>query len=190
MSRYRTIVADPPWPMKGGPGIGAGESEWFANQASRDLPYATLSIDAISSLPVQGIAAPDAHLYLWAPNRFLEDAYDVARAWGFKPSTVLVWAKATMGGGLGGTYGISTEFVLFCRRGKLGALDREPRTWFQWKRPYDERGKPKHSAKPPELLLLAERISPAPRIELFARQRTRDWHAWGDQIDSDVEMVA
>lgn len=184
--RYSTIVADPPWKQMGGPlrTSGAGEGWRFRKGTghSKPLPYRTMELDAIKAYPAGDLARPDAHLYLWTTNAYLEHAYDVARAWGFKPSTLLTWAKAPMGGGLGGIWGISTEFILYARRGHPEATGRVGRTWFQWKRPYDERGKPMHSAKPPELQDLIETICPGPYVELFARRTRPGWDAIGDQL--------
>jgi N6-adenosine-specific RNA methylase IME4 len=181
---YRTIFADPPWAVKAGTLKGA--FRWGDSQgAPKELPYPSMSVEQIAALNVGAIAHPEgAHLYLATINRYVPDAYTVARAWGFEPSTLLVWAKTTMGGGLGGTYGISTEYVLFCRRGKCAANRREPRTWFSWKRPYDERGKPRHSAKPPELYRLIEEVSPGPHVELFARCEREGWDRWGNEVKS------
>ena len=142
-----------------------------------------MSIEEIAALPVGDVAARAAHLYIWTINAYVPAAYDVARAWGFEPSTLLVWCKAPMGSGLGGAYGISTEFCLFARRGSLAAKTKKRTTWYQWKRPYDERGKPKHSAKPPQFLSLVEDVSPGPYLELFSR--TTDarpgWSYWGNE---------
>ena len=179
---YRTIFADPPWKVGAGPLCGAfGFGD--ATGASRPLPYPSMSVPQIAALPVARLAHADgAHLYLCTINRYVEAAYLVARAWGFTPSTLLTWAKSTMGGGLGGAYGISTEFVLYARRGTLPALRREPGSWWHWKRPYDERGKPRHSAKPPELFAMLERVSPGPRVELFARDERPGWDRWGNEV--------
>jgi len=49
---------------------------------------------------------------------------------------------------------------------------RTPSTWFQWSRGH-------HSAKPPAFLDLVERVSPAPRVELFARAQRLGWDSWG-----------
>jgi N6-adenosine-specific RNA methylase IME4 len=183
---YATIVADPPWRTMAGP-LNGREGFGDATGASRSLPYPTMTVDAIKALQVP--AANDAHLYLWTTNGYLRDAFDVARAWGFEYSTTLVWAKALMGGGLGGAYGISTEFCLYCRRGKLPALNKVGGTWFNWKRPYDERGKPRHSAKPPEFYALVEHVSPGPYLEMFARQKRSRWHAWGNEVENDVAIA-
>ncbi len=189
--RYKTIVADPPWPQKGaGPLRGR---EGFGDAlcaASKSMPYRTMTIDEIANLPIRDQIDRDAHLYLWTTNKFLEDAFLVMRCWGFKYSTTLVWAKRPMGGGLGGCYGLATEYVLFGRRGKLQAMRRIGRNHFDWKRPYDERGKPKHSAKPSGFFAMVEQVSPGPYLELFARQKRIGWHSWGDEVPSDIRLIA
>lgn len=196
--KYRTIVADPPWAQKGGPlrgGVGIG---WQMNNvtSSRDLPYPTMTVDAIAALPVESFAQDDAHLYLWTTNRYLREAFDVARAWGFAYSTTLVWAKNPMGGGLGGAFGISTEFCLFARRGSLPALSRVKGTWFPWKRVYGppvskgQKRQAMHSVKPPEFFDTVMQVSPGPYLEMFARTRRMGWDAWGNEVESDLEMAA
>lgn len=182
MTSYTTIVADPPWKTMAGPLTGR---EGFGDaQRSKPLPYPTMSVTQIMALPVASVAAQAAHLYLWTTNGYLRSAFAVARSWGFRYSTMLVWTKNPMGGGLGSdAYGISTEFCLFCRRGKLPALRRFGTTWFNWKRPYDERGKPKHSAKPPEFFAMVDQVSPGPFLEMFAREQRLGWDAWGNEVN-------
>lgn len=194
-SAFRTIVADPPWEVKAGPSASPytlnedGVQHWDrVSRPSRELSYPTLPLSAIVALPVQEMTARDAHLYLWTINHYVEDAYSVAKAWGFTPSTLLVWGKSPMGGGLGGAFGISTEFILFCRRGTLKAKGRVTGTWFNWKRPYNEQGKPQHSAKPEAFQTMVESVSPGPYLELFARRKRHGWSCWGNQIANDVEM--
>lgn len=185
---YQTIVADPPWPQKGAGALRGREGWHDSTGASKEMPYSTMSLDDIKAMPV-GDLADAAHLYLWTTNGFLDDAFDVMRSWGFSYSTLLVWAKNPMGGGLGGAYGISTEYVLFGRKGTLPALSKVRGTWFNWKRPYDERGKPKHSAKPPEFFDMVETVSPGPRVELFARSARQGWDVWGDQAPDPIDWL-
>lgn len=182
---FQTIVADPPWETMAGPLTGR---EGFGDsRKSKPLPYPTMTVDQIAALRVPHLA-DDAHIYLWTINRYLRDAFTVLEAWGFKYSTTLVWAKAPMGGGLGGCYGLATEYVLFGRRGSLKALNRMGRNWFDWKRPYDERGKPRHSAKPPEFFSMVESMSPGPYLEMFARAPRAGWSVWGNEVASDVRV--
>lgn len=192
MSGYRTIVADPPWKVKTGPMSAGGMGEGFVGGETQSQPlhYPTMCVDEIAALPVRDLAEDAAHLYVWTINRYLEDAFNVARAWGFRYSTTIVWRKKLIGGGLGGTYRINTEFCLFCRRGSLPALRTVRGTCFDWKRPYDERGKPKHSAKPPEFTEMVEQVSPGPYLELFSRapEPRPGWNYWGNESLGTAEM--
>ena len=58
--KYRTIVADPPWEVMGGPPWGGG--------SSKPLPYPTMTVDEIAALPVRELVERQAHLYLWTIN--------------------------------------------------------------------------------------------------------------------------
>jgi N6-adenosine-specific RNA methylase IME4 len=185
--RYRTLVADPPWPIKDtgirtAPKNGNWERGAGTTGKRSIVPYQRMSLDAIAAMPVGDLAEREAHLYLWAVNAFLTDAYDVARAWGFKPSTLLTWCKKPMGLGLGGAFVPTTEFVLFCRRGTLAHKTRVDSTWFQWRRPYIGAGGPTHSAKPDAFLDVVEQVSPGPYAELFSRRSRLGWdYPIGDQ---------
>lgn len=189
--KYRTIVADPPWPIKdSGPRTPSSAGSWSANSVGKRsiVPYQTMPIDDIAALPVRDIAERDSHLYLWAVNAYLEEAYGVARAWGFKPSTLLTWCKPPMGLGLGGTFVNTTEYILFCRRGSLPALQRWPSTWHEAGRPCTSAGLV-HSAKPECFLDIIEQVSPAPRVELFARRQRLGWDTWGNECRCDVDLA-
>ncbi len=41
-----------------------------------------------------------------------------------------------------------------------------------------------HSVKPAEMRRMIERVSYAPRIELFAREPHEGWDAWGNEVES------
>lgn len=193
MSQFHTIVADPPWQVSAGRSIGRYEMRdgrqlfGVTNDSARKLSYPSMTLDQISALPVADIAKPDAHLYLWTINKYLQPAFEVMRAWGFQYSTTLVWAKKPMGGGLGGCYGLATEYCLFGRRSTLPAKTCIGRNWFDWKRPY-KNGYPNHSAKPPEFFDMVDSVSPGPSIELFAREKRPGWHAWGNEVESDIRL--
>jgi N6-adenosine-specific RNA methylase IME4 len=140
-----------------------------------------MTAEQIAALPVGKLAEKDAHLYLWTINHYIEDAYFVAREWGFTPSTLLVWCKSPHGFGLGGTYCLTTEYILFARRGRLAANCRIDRSWWEWPRG-------RHSEKPEDFREMVERVSPSPRLELFARHKPNVWHYWGNEIESDIVM--
>jgi N6-adenosine-specific RNA methylase IME4 len=188
--KYRTIVADPPWPLNDMPAP-ARVSEGYSGSGPRTtgstkrilaVPYQRMSISDIEALPVGALADNDAHLYLWTINRHLEAAYGVVRCWGFRPSQLLVWTKRPKGI-LFGTYTSTTEFVLFCRRGVLAPLRRVDTTWFGWPRSNT------HSKKPEAFLDLVERVSPGPYLELFARRNRLGWDTWGNESLEHVELA-
>lgn len=166
---YSTIVADPPWDHSDGwpPGL------WSSDSTRRHpLPYSVLDVSEIGALPVGRLAANDAHLYLWTTNRYLASAFEIARCWGFTPRQTLVWCKPLMGWQPGGAFGNSTEFVLFCRKGKLKTTGRENQSHWDWPRGA-------HSAKPAAFMDMVERVSPGPYVELFARAPRLGWDSWG-----------
>lgn len=140
-----------------------------------------MTVDDIAALDVP--AEDDSHLYLWTTNAFIGAAYRVVDAWGFAPSTLLVWCKAPKGRGLGGTFANATEYVLFARRGSLAAKRRIDRNWWEWTRGAN-------SAKPEAFLDIVESVSPGPYLELFARRNRLGWETWGNEsLDHLTETV-
>jgi hypothetical protein len=182
VTRYRTIVADPPWDVMGG-SLRGGVGEGFKSSTVPSGPgrCPTRRCPSSRSRAAAGPADDDCALYLWTINAYVEDAYDIVRAWGFKPSTLLTWAKNPMGGGLGGAWGISTEFFLYARRGRPSSGAHG--TWFNWKRHYVN-GKPSHSAKPDAFYDLVEQHNDGPYVEMFARRARLGWDYWGDERDA------
>jgi N6-adenosine-specific RNA methylase IME4 len=140
--KYRTIVADPPWPILG---KGGGKSRVLP-------PYPLMQVRQIELLPVAEWAEQDAHLYLWTTQQFVCEAHGVARAWGFVPSNLLVWAKPGLGAGA--RFRPNAEFVLFCERGyeRLPITRRDLGTHFAWPRG-------PHSVKPPAFYDLVESVT-------------------------------
>jgi N6-adenosine-specific RNA methylase IME4 len=117
------------------------------------------------------------------------EAEDVARAWGFEPKALLTWVKTTKAGavdrgGMGWYFRGATEHVIFAVRGAAGipSADRLPNVFMA--------PRSGHSRKPGVLFEIAERCSPAPRVELFARERRLGWEAWGNEVESTVEVAA
>jgi N6-adenosine-specific RNA methylase IME4 len=171
---FRCIVADPPWEQTTGPAF-----KTFA-PGNEPLDYPTMTVEQIRDMPVADRAAADAHLYLWTINKYVEQTYEIARAWGFTPSTLLVWAKTPMGVGIGGDFRLTAEFCLFCRRGNLPALTITPTTWFNWPRGI-------HSQKPDSFFDMVQQMTPAPdgdrdRLELFSRRQRNGWTVWGNEV--------
>ena len=182
MTRYRTIVADPPWPIEwsGGCRIAGHSTGSRLRHVKRALPYTVMTVEAIAALPVAELADDDAHLFLWVPDRFLidGDGARVARAWGFSPGRLLIWHKT--GYGLGTFPRPQHEALIVCKRGSLDFSVRTVGSVHQWRSAY-EHGARAHSRKPDAALDLIEQASPGPYVELFARRHRLGWDVWGDE---------
>ena len=165
--KYRTIMADPPWDVQQKGALGAVRH------------YRLMDLDQIKAMPVAELATEDAHLWLWVTNATLRAGYDVIEAWGFTPRNQLTWIKPRLG--LGQYLRNATEHLLLGTRGRAPVNYRSQPTWMF--APLQD-----HSHKPEEQYAVIERLSPGPYLELFARRRQPGWHAWGDQVDSDIAI--
>lgn len=164
--KFGCIYADPPWV--------------YGNQGTRAATgnhYSGMSVDDICDLPVESLAADDAHLHLWTTNGFLPDAFRVMAAWGFEYRSCFVWVKPQMG--IGNYWRVSHEFLLLGKRGSCTFMDKSLMSWAALDRT-------KHSAKPDEIRKMIERASPGPRIELFARRVAPGWVSWGNEIERNM----
>lgn len=184
---YRTIYADPPWQEAGGGHI----------QRGANRHYALMTTDEICALPVSSWAASDAHLYLWVTNNFLPDGLQVLKQWGFRYVTKIDWFKGSMGHGdepltvveasvmdnmlamgIGQYFRGCTESCLFGVRGCLPYQYLPDGTRAQGKTGFHA-PRAEHSAKPKQMRQMIERVSPGPRLEMFARRAAPGWDIWG-----------
>ena len=179
--KFSTILADPPWRFENRTGKMAPEHRRLAR-------YETMTLEDICGLPVEGVAADTAHLYMWTPNALLPEALQVMQAWGFSYKSNLIWHKVRKDGGSDGR-GVGfyfrnvTEIILFGVRGK------NARTLAPGRRQVNmiETRKREHSRKPDEQYELIEACSPGPYLELFARGERARWEVWGNQADNEYE---
>ncbi len=175
--RFGTILIDPPWRFLNRTGKVAPEHR-------RLRRYRTMSFEDIAALPVDSIALPKSHLYMWCPNALLPEALAIMKAWGFTYKTNLVWYKVRKDGGpdgrgVGFYFRNVTELLLFGTKGKVRTL-KPGRTQVNLLMTR----KQEHSRKPDETYDIIRACSPGPYVELFARQRVPGWEPWGDQVDS------
>lgn len=179
--KYKTIYADPPWSESGGGKIKRGADRHYPLMKTREI----IDMDVVS------LRHPDGcHLYLWTTNNFLKDALMVMDEWGFNYKTMITWVKSEhrpligsyvlQNAGLGQYYRGLTEHCLF------GAYKALPYKTLDGKR---QQGKTvinaprtKHSKKPEEMRDMIEKVSYAPRIELFARYHPVGWDVWGNEV--------
>jgi N6-adenosine-specific RNA methylase IME4 len=169
---YRTVVADPPWQPT------MAIENGGAPKASPQLRYGTMSVAEIIAMRPR--LADQAHVYIWCLTQHVDWGYDVARAWGAEPITLLTWKKPGLGAG---RFRCNTEHVLVARKGSrhgnpFGQGGRYAQatagTLFEWPRA-------EHSKKPQDFFTLVERLSPTPRLEMYARSPRGGWVVWGNE---------
>jgi N6-adenosine-specific RNA methylase IME4 len=176
--KFKTILADPPWPERGGGVIKRGA----------DRHYELMKIPDIIAYMRENIMADDnAHLYLWTTNNYLPDALSVMKLHGLDYKTNIAWVKSKDDGeslqiGLGQYFRGSHELCLFGVKGNLPYRTRSdgkratiptviiaPRT--------------EHSRKPDEIYRACEQVSHPPYLELFARRRREGWESRGNEVE-------
>ena len=175
--KYNIIYADPPWRYQQKNLLGAAEHH-----------YSTLSVKDICGLKVEEIAAKDCVLFLWATFPQLPEALRVIKAWGFQYKTVaFVWLKQNKSGkgwffGLGFWTRGNAEICLLAIKGKPHRNSNRVHQFLI----SPIRG---HSQKPEEAReKIVELMGDLPRVELFAREKTEGWDAWGNEVESDIEI--
>jgi N6-adenosine-specific RNA methylase IME4 len=176
--RFGTILVDPPWRFTNRTGKVAPEHRRLSR-------YETMTLDDICALPVEGVAAPTAHLYLWTPNALLPDALKVMEVWGFQYKGNIVWQKVRKDGGpdgrgVGFYFRNVTELLLFGVRGKNARTLAPGRSQVN----LIKSRKREHSRKPDEQYAIIEACSPGPHLELFARGERPNWTSWGRQAEA------
>jgi len=174
MKKYQIIYADPPWEVK------KIKRKVRPNQVEFDYP--TMKLDKIKQLKVNEIADDNSVCFLWTTQAYLPKSFEVLSDWGFKYQRVITWDKGN-GLSLFGFHNRS-EFLLFGYKGKLEMYPRRKAfpTLVTAKSKFL-----KHSEKPQ---IFRDWIMPFgwPRIELFARQKTKGWDVWGNEVKSDIRF--
>ncbi len=185
-SKYKVILADPPWLYYGDP---------LKDQAA-GKHYSLMSQSELKRIPVRSIAEQRAALFLWATRPRLPEAIDLMGAWGFHYRGVAyVWVKTTTSGKIISGQGVrptfvkpTTEFLLVgstCKVGRpLPILTESQGQVVLAARPNN-----KHSSKPAEFRHRIEQlVGDVPRIELFAREAASGWDSWGLEAPATVEQ--
>jgi len=177
MEKYKIIYADPPWNIS--------KFSRIVRPSQKPHPYKKMKLKDIENLKVRDIVNDKGcHLFLWATHKYLPKAFEVMNCWGFNYHCTLTWNK---------TFGFtpfsfmwSTEFLLY---GQLKNKWMKPIGIGKFKTCFTEKPT-KHSRKPKiarEIILGF--CGNLPRIELFAREKTEGWDVWGNEVESDVELL-
>ena len=182
--KYNIIYADPPWSYK------SRRSKYIANNSGETAKhYETMSVEDIKNLDIESISEDRCMLFLWVTFPLLKEGLDVLESWGFTYKTVAFsWMKTTKDGrkpafGVGYYTRGNVEVCLLGIKGKpfkesssVSSAILSPRQ--------------KHSQKPDEVRLrIEELVGKEPtKIELFARKKSEGWDAWGNEVQSDIQL--
>lgn len=183
--KFGVILADPPWKYD-----------------YPTTPYRQMSPAEMAGLPVADLAAENCALFMWVTWAMLQQALNLGVAWGFEYTGVCaaVWVKLRKG---------LAANTYACLNSSSNWHHGATATWTQ---PQTEicllftRGNPervhgtrpqlivasvrKHSQKPDEQYELIQDLAAGPYLELFAREKREGWFAWGNEIESDIELKA
>lgn len=163
--QFRCHVIDPPWPM--------AKIRRVVRPNQVEMDYPVMSVADILRLPVGAKSeSSGSHLYLWTTQRFLPDALDIAKAWGFRYQCLLTWVKN--GGITPYSWQYNTEHVVFATKGDLALNRLGLKLSFNG----DRR---EHSRKPESFYDLVMKASPGPRLEWFSRQPREGFVTWGGE---------
>jgi N6-adenosine-specific RNA methylase IME4 len=184
---FPLIYADPPW--KWGHFGEQGKENEAGKGRTSDQHYPTLTYDEIKDFtlggkPVSEVAHKDAALFLWCTSANMELALGVMRAWGFEYKAHAVWVKDKLG--LGYVFRNKHEVLLYGTRGNMPAPQIQPPSVFEYPRG-------EHSAKPAEIREIIERMYPdfsaRNRLELFARDKAKNWTSYGFEVPGTDEAA-
>jgi len=182
---YNIIYADPPWKFS------SKELQKYDGQrfTSMDKHYETQSKNWIKNLPVKDITKEDCALFMWSTDAHIKEAIETIEVWGFKYITVaFVWEKKTSTGKTVANLGAWTmKNYEICLLGTKGAMLKYKKINNIYQKV--EAKRTKHSKKPEQVRTNIELLfGNLPRIELFAREKHEGWDAWGNEVDSDINL--
>jgi len=167
--KFTVIYADPPWAYNDKQGGSISESYGAAEKH-----YPSMTLSELKALDIRKLSADDCVLWLWATCPLLEDALELAVAWGFKYKAQFVWDKVKHN--MGHYNSVRHELLLVCTKGSctpqvtklfdsVQSIERE-----------------EHSRKPEAFRDIIQTLYPnGNRIELFARRPTEGWQIWGNE---------
>jgi len=163
--KYKTIYLDPPWNLSGAGKIKRGADKYYPLMKTEDIFAMKSFIDELSD--------DHCHMYMWVTNNFLKTGLQLLEHWNFTYITNIVWVKNSFG--TGQYFRGQHEILLFARKGNPLPFKHKkniPSVVFS------EKGR--HSQKPKQFYSIIEKVSYAPYIELFARNKRDGWDNWGN----------
>ena len=187
--KYHIIYADPPWEY--GDKRKTGKSACGAENH-----YPCMKLEDIKKLPISDIAEDNCVLYMWVTFPLLKEGLEVIEAWGFKYKTLgFDWTKLNQDGsvwfGIGAYSKSNNEICLMATKGAVGRLIKgessDPKDKLRPVSNYVscnvQAPRSVHSRKPEEVRDRIDEIwGEVSKIELFARERFKNWDCWGNEV--------
>ena len=172
--KYNIIYADPAWTFKTYSDKGKGKAP--------EKHYSCMKIEDIYNLPVGNISYKDCVLFLWVTYPLLKEGIKTIEEWGFTYKTCgFSWIKKnkksdSLFWGLGYWTRANNEICLLGTKGKPKRVGKGVHQVVMSKIQ-------RHSQKPDIVKdRIVELCGDVPRIELFARQATKGWDVWGNEV--------
>lgn len=185
--KFGAILIDPPWAFRT-----FGGADVTPHRTAVDH-YPTMQLADIVKLPIGDVTAKDCALFMWVIDSHLDQAFDLAKSWGFKFKTrAFTWRKLTKASaarmeagadveedeariGMGYWTRKQTEMCWLFTRGKPSRLNKGVREIIDAPRR-------EHSRKPDEQYPRIEALVGGPYLEIFARQSREGWSSWGNEV--------
>lgn len=181
--KYSIIYADPPWSFK-------TYSDKGKEKKSADAHYKTMNKVDIQNLPISDIANDDCVLFLWVTFPCLKEGLELIEKWGFTYKTVAFnWVKKNKISdswfwGLGYWTRSNSEICLLATRGNPKRISKSVHQVL------DDKIQA-HSQKPESARTkIVELMGDLPRVELFARNETKGWDVFGNQVENSIQLCS
>lgn len=159
---YNVIIIDPPWPYG---------TEYDPKTRRIASPYPEQPIEKIREFPIP--SAPDCAMWLWTTHKFLPDAFELLKYWGFEYKITFVWDKQRMG--MGAWLRCQAEFCLLGIKGN-------PKWKLTNERDILSETRREHSRKPDTFYEMVKRLTPeARRIDYFSREKREGFEQYGNE---------
>ena len=197
--KYQVIYADPPWAF-------SNQNTGGSMKSSAQAKYTVATTEDLKRLDVGSIADDNCVLVMWYVGAMPQDAIDLVKSWGFtlKNMNGFVWNKLTVNNnpffGMGFWSRAGSESAIIATKGKPKPACRSVRAVGN----YDPESLDevlahlcyvgayqniRHSQKPDEFRdKCVELMGDVPRLEIFARTKTKGWDVFGNEVKGSIEI--
>lgn len=188
---YKTLVIDPPWFLCTGGSRHINPKDHYPVQRQDEI------VETVQNWLTEHPMAEESHCYIWSVNSFnagqskgILDALDLCEKIGFRPITLIVWAKPN---GVPTPFGQrNTEVCLFGARWRKGehkavmykGVSAENNVALDLAKSIDVIYAPRreHSRKPDEFYDFVESRSAPPYLEMYSRTERFNWTSLGNEV--------